>query len=190
MADSARILLTQNLGDEFALRVTIERCGMLTIYCPACYAANDEWDTVCKKCGGPLTEERAGDFIERLVWALRHPEPTVAPRAAWILGERRDPRAVEPLLSLIERSKDLGVLEEATVALGKIGDSRALPALQHLLVHSYVSVRERAAWALGRIGDPGAIPALRQALADTSQAVRSAAQSALERWESPNRRKP
>jgi HEAT repeat protein len=157
---------------------------MLTIYCPACYAANDEWDTMCKKCGGPLTEERAGDFTERLVWALRHPEPTVAPRAAWILGERRDPRAVEPLIALVEHSKDLGVLEEATVALGKIGDRRALSVLRNLLADSYVSVRERAAWALGKIGDPDAIPALRQALTDTSQAVRSAAQSALECLES------
>lgn len=163
---------------------------MLTIYCPACYAANDEWDTMCHKCGGPLTEERAGDFTERLIWALHHPEPTVAPRAAWILGERRDRRAVEPLISVIERSKDLGVLEEATVALGKIGDPRALPALQNLLAHSYVSVRERAAWALGRIGHPDAIPALQQALTDTSQAVRSAVKSALGRWELSNRRKP
>jgi HEAT repeat protein len=152
---------------------------MLTIYCPVCYAANAETRSVCAECGASLAEEEAGDFTDRLLWALHHPEPTVAPRAAWVLGERRDRRAVEPLIALTARTREMGALEEAARALGKIGDPRAIPALVSLLRGSYVSVRVQAARALGAIGGTCAVSALTQARTDPSASVRAAAQEAL-----------
>lgn len=154
---------------------------LLTVYCPECYAANNERDAVCGRCGAALNSDPRGDYADRLIWALNHPEPTVAPRAAWILGRRRDAKAVAPLIAVLESRKDMGVQEAAVVALGQIGDPRALPVLQKLLLdeESYLSVRERAAWALGRIGDPSASAALREAVLDRSPAVRAAAAAAL-----------
>jgi|JRYG01.1.fsa_nt_gb HEAT repeat protein len=154
---------------------------MITLYCPACYAANPENAAVCQKCGANLREAPRGNWTERLIWGLQHPEPTVAPRVAWILGERRDAAAVRPLLALIERTRELGALEEAATALGKIGDPAAVPALADLLRTSFVSVRVRAAEALGAIGGAAAEAALREALADPSAHVREACGAALQK---------
>jgi HEAT repeat protein len=154
---------------------------MLTVYCEKCYAANAEGAKVCGQCGAPLDAKATGDYTDRLLWALHHPEPTVAPRAAWILGKRRDVRAVKPLMDITQHSQAMGLLEEAAAALGKIGDPAAIPALEGLLRDSYVSVRVRAARALGEIGDRRAVPALTAALEDRSEGVRAAARAALER---------
>jgi HEAT repeat protein len=151
----------------------------MTIYCPVCYAAHPETDRICGRCGADLHGAEAADYTSGLIWALQHPEPTVAPRAAWILGERRDRAALEPLMNLARTSHDLGALEEAATALGKLGDEAAVPALVELLQRSYVSVRVRAAAALGAIGGADAEAALRNADSDPSPSVREAVANAL-----------
>ncbi len=153
---------------------------MITLYCPQCYAANPDTAKRCHACGAPLNTDDDQDFVDGLIWALRHPEPTVAPRAAWILGNLREPRAVAPLLELLERSEDMGSLAEAATALGKIGDAAAVPALERLLRGSYLPVRLRAVDALARIGGAKAVRVLREAAEDPSAAVRWAAREALE----------
>ena len=67
--------------------------------------------------------------------------------------------------SPIKRAKRAGLLRNVCVALGNIGDSRAIPSLVEALCHDIPLARGHAAWALGRIGGAEAEAALRDALA-------------------------
>lgn len=49
------------------------------------------------------------------------------------LGELRATEAMEPLIEIIERERDESLVSAAAVALGKIGDKRALPSLEKLV---------------------------------------------------------
>ena len=65
--------------------------------------------------------------------------------------------------SPIRRAKYAGLLRNACVALGNIGDARAVPALVVALGHESSLVRGHAAWALGAIGGEAARTALESA---------------------------
>lgn len=67
--------------------------------------------------------------------------------------------------SPIKRAKRRGLLRNVCVALGNIGDQRAIPALIDALHDAEPLVRGHAAWALGQLGGEQA----RQALEDTLQ---------------------
>jgi epoxyqueuosine reductase len=60
----------------------------------------------------------------------------------------------------VMRAKRDGLLRNACVVLGNIGDDRAVPALSSALRDPAPLVRGHAAWALGRIGGPSARAAL------------------------------
>ena len=62
----------------------------------------------------------------------------------------------------IHRTKRRGLLRNAAVALGNLGDRRAIPGLARALEDADPIVRGHAAWALGRIG--GGQAALRSRL--------------------------
>lgn len=66
--------------------------------------------------------------------------------------------------SPIKRAKRRGLLRNVCVALGNIGDPRAVPALIGALHDEEALVRGHAAWALGRIGGNEARRALVEAL--------------------------
>ena len=63
----------------------------------------------------------------------------------------------------IMRAKRVGLQRNACVALGNLGDSRAVAALARALGNAEPLVQEHAAWALGRIGGNQARAALEQA---------------------------
>jgi epoxyqueuosine reductase len=67
--------------------------------------------------------------------------------------------------SPIKRAKRVGLLRNVCVALGNVGDSRAVSALVAALDSGESVVRGHAAWALGRIGGREASRALEEALA-------------------------
>ena len=82
--------------------------------------------------------------------------------------------------SPIKRAKRAGMLRNACVALGNIGDAQAIPALAEALRHEIPMVRSHAAWALGAIGGPEAEAALRDALdSETDPEVREEISDAL-----------
>ena len=83
--------------------------------------------------------------------------------AARMLGQSRDPRAVEVLLPDLQDS-DWRVRRNAAQALGALKSPRAIPGLLEALEDRTATVRERAAVALGRIKDPQALPALVKAV--------------------------
>jgi HEAT repeat protein len=90
-------------------------------------------------------------YVEKLVAALGHPEPTTPLRAAWILGELRAASAVPLLMDVAEGSHDLFVRAAAVSALGRIGDPRALELLRRLGETGPVVLRPIATSAVNRI---------------------------------------
>lgn len=151
---------------------------MMTVFCLRCWAENRREDTFCRRCGARL-DTRDKEFVAKLIAALGHPEPLTRRRAAWILGELRDRRALAPLIAAVEGSADPDLLEGAVEALGKLGDERAVDALARLLRSSYLSVRLKAVEALRSIGGPRATEAMRSALDDPNVSVREKATRAL-----------
>lgn len=100
--------------------------------------------------------------------------------AAVELGNTRDARAVDPLISALTRDSDL--CGEVATALGKIGDPRAADALMGLLLDERAATRSAAVWALGKVGDGRAVGPLAAVLATDGDAdVCEAAAEALVR---------
>jgi HEAT repeat protein len=101
------------------------------------------------------------------------------------LGEIGDPRAVEPLISILVDNKWYCCY--AIEALGRIGDPRSVDALSAALNHNEVSVREAAVDALGEIGDPRAVKPLGVMLkGDKDSSMRWRAACALEKINDPS----
>jgi len=88
--------------------------------------------------------------------------------------------AVPALLNALSH-KDKDVQPGSAVALGQIGDKRAVQPLMDVLRdgEQYWFLRSNAAEALGRIGDKRAVSVLIGALKDDNSSVRSAAAEAL-----------
>ena len=89
--------------------------------------------------------------VKPLIEALKDGAEDVAVRmkAAEVLGEIGDERAVEPLIQAL-KDKDEFVRQCAAEALGEIGDERAVETLNQALKDEWV--REEAAKALKKIG--------------------------------------
>lgn len=97
--------------------------------------------------------------IETLIEQLRGKDWIARCDAARLLGQSRDPRAVDALLPDLNDS-DWHVRRNATQALGALRDKRAVGPLIEALKDRTMTVRQRAIVALGRIKDPQALPAL------------------------------
>jgi HEAT repeat protein len=124
----------------------------MRFYCTNCWAEVAESATICPKCGDDIVARQArSDYVEKLIAALRHPEPTTPIRAAWILGERREPVAVEPLCRLVRESRDAFIVESVVEALGKIGDAHALTVIESATRHPSPRVRNAAKKALAQL---------------------------------------
>lgn len=105
------------------------------------------------------------------------------PHAIQALAKIADPRAVEVLISALDREEEREVRQAALEGLIHIG-AEAVPALSAKLAdwsQEYPAVEERAlaAKALGEIGLPSARQALIKALDDPSEVIRSSAGRAL-----------
>jgi HEAT repeat protein len=107
---------------------------------------------------------------------LEDPEPNVAAAAADGLGVLKSVEAVEAL-GAAASGADFWVRIAAVVALGRIGDRRAVSTL--VAVTSDPLLAEAAATALGQLGDPAALDALRP-LAQRSHPTHAAAVRAAE----------
>jgi HEAT repeat protein len=124
----------------------------ITYFCPSCWSEVGGAAT-CPNCGADLHNFAGYSYEEKLIRALRHPEPTAPIRAATILGELRSRAAVEPLLELATGSPDPYIQEAAVEALGRIRDTRALSCLDQLSRQGAVRVRAAAERALKTFED-------------------------------------
>ena len=161
----------------------------MSAHCPRCQFENQPEDRLCRRCGAELLSG-GEDYASKLISALAHPEPETPVRAAWILGELREGRAVDALTSLVKKSGDPYILAAAVEALGKIGDARATGLLAEALASSFLVVRLKAVEALGRLSGEGARGALESATRDPISSVREAATRTLRQWSMPAGERP
>ena len=95
---------------------------MTTFYCPNCWTEVEESATSCPYCHVDITERISeSEYTDKLISALRHKEPMTPVRAAWVLGERREAKAVPALTKIVKKAKDGFLVESVVEALGKIG---------------------------------------------------------------------
>ena len=123
--------------------------------------------------------------VETLLEQLHSTDWTTRCDAARLLGQSRDPRAVDALLPDLYDS-DWRVRRNAAQALGALRDKRAVEPLIQTLKDRTMTVRQRAVVALGRIKDPRALPALLEVLLegkresyDASKAIKKFGKKAL-----------
>ena len=119
----------------------------MTYYCSSCWSEVGTV-TVCPNCGADLRNLAGETYEQKLIRALRHPEPTVPIRAATILGQLGSQAAVEPLMEIAVSNTDPYIQEAAVVALGRIGDHRAARCLTRLRREGSLRVRNTADQAL------------------------------------------
>jgi HEAT repeat protein len=108
--------------------------------------------------------------VEPLIGVLQDPDMSVRERAAYGLGQLKDPRAIQPLVTAMHAG-DSDLCWSAAAALGTIG-GEAVEALIDLLRDRDASVRANTAWALGIPNDPRALEPLINALKDSDPNVR------------------
>ncbi|MQL51610.1 hypothetical protein GFC01_04905 [Desulfofundulus thermobenzoicus] len=124
--------------------------------------------------------EPPDSYVKKLIASLKHEDPTIRRRSAWLLGKLQVKAAVFPLLQCLQdNDDDPYILADTARALGEIGDARATAQLVSLLHGSFLPARLAAAEALGKLGGDQAREALTSALADRNQVVRQAAGEAL-----------
>jgi HEAT repeat protein len=137
---------------------------------------NDEIGGVRWKAAEALSKIGA-PAVDDLIGALRHHDDDVRWKAAIALGEIGDPRAVEPLITLL-CDEDRFVKGRAAHALGLIGEPAVDPLISALR-EGDGNLRWGAAIALGKSRDPRAIEPLIRALADKYENVRAEAALSL-----------
>lgn len=111
---------------------------------------------------------------------------------AVIVGLHAGPKAVEPLSQMLEDTGGEDGLV-AAVALGHLGDARAIPRLAAALLHEHANTRLAAAMAFGHLGAPSAAVWVQlESLAgsDPDPGVRQACRGALTRINEALRRGP
>ncbi len=119
-----------------------------------------------------------------LLELLADPEPLVRHRAAWALGEVRDPLAINRLQKVaLQDNEVIEVRRQAIRALGETGNKSAIPALLVLLDSDVWQLRSQSSDALGDIGSTDVLPALRRARDDSHPSVRENARKAFRKIE-------
>ena len=122
----------------------------------------------------------AADEIDVLIKQLKSSNSNERLTAAKELGERKDPRAVSPLASILRTDKKWEVRLAAEDSLVKIGSPSVEALLQVIREEQTCSPRKRAARALKEIHDPCSAETLMKASAeDPDCCVRKFAARAL-----------
>jgi HEAT repeat protein len=134
-----------------------------------------------------LTKISGEETVPLLVRGLGDPETGLRSAAALGLGLGKAAAAVGPLLAALPKEQDTETVVEIIRALGRIGDSRAVPALAERaggggwlsLNRTPTGLRVEAVRALGEIGGEAAKAVLQRLVKDRAQEVRDAAAKAL-----------
>ncbi len=112
-------------------------------------------------------KESGSKFVSPLlIDYLESENPLIRQFCASLLGERREKKAVNPLIKKI-KDPDIGVILSAIIALGEIGDKEAtLPVAEMLKDESpfFYFIRLNSAATLAKIGDKRAVPLLVEAI--------------------------
>jgi HEAT repeat protein len=82
--------------------------------------------------------------VEKLILSLGHPEKKTPVRSAWLLGQLKDTRAVQPLIDLVKKAADVYIARAAVEVLGGIDTPEAGQFLGTLAHHQAKMVRGEA----------------------------------------------
>jgi len=108
--------------------------------------------------------------VEAFVQALKDESELIRREAAVALGEIKDEKAIEPLITALTTDEESEVRGSAAFALGSIGSEKAIePLITALTTDEESGVRGSAADALGSIGDNRAVEPLKKALKDEGE---------------------
>lgn len=142
------------------------------------YRAKDERSTL-------VMTERMGQTkspltVEELLEALKDPRFNVRFEAIISIARMdSDPRLVDALSHILDGT-ELSLSVIAAWALGRLGDTQALPSLRRGLDSDYRSIRAHCARAIGTLGDTSLAPMLLERLQEeTDKGLRIAYSSAL-----------
>jgi len=154
---------------------------MNLFFCPSCRRAAPTQE-ICPNCG-IVCDSSAQKYVEMLLETILSNEMGRVGMAVDVLTKwLHEPRAIVPLIMLLDRKDDPYPLVLAARGLGRLGDPQAVPVLAELLLDEnkpFVG-RIAAAEAVGRIGGEEARQALEQATTSPRPSVANAATSALE----------
>ena len=114
-----------------------------------------------------------------LLKALKDKNTYVVRNAARALGVVGNENCIQDIISLLKQESKPGIVANLILALGLLGDTRAVKILCRHLRSPHWEVRFEAARALGELRQPQTYGALAQALKDTSLLVREQAVHAL-----------
>jgi HEAT repeat protein len=115
----------------------------MRFFCPRCWHDFERDEARCPHCGLDIEEFwNSKDYVEKLIAALHHPEKETPIRAAWLLGQLKDPRAVPPLIELVKETEDVYIARAAVQALGEIDTPQADRFLRNLTQHHVKMVRD------------------------------------------------
>lgn len=149
---------------------------MSLFYCPQCRYPSAVQD-VCPYCNLPR-QSQAVSCMKRLIEAILSLDPSRAGMAVDVLTKwLHEPRAIVPLLLILQSDGDAFRLVMAARGLGWLGDRAAIPALIDLLFEKskpFVA-RVAAVQALGALKGEQADAALRKATLDERPSVAQAA---------------
>jgi HEAT repeat protein len=130
-----------------------------------------------RAAASPAEQEAWSKYFDYLIKSLNDPDTNARLRAAQMLGENREPRAIEPLCTALF-DPDVEVRKHAITALGRMGPL-ATEALMTAQQNPDPLVRQSATQALGQIHDARVVGSLVMAMRDPHEGVRNQAAFAL-----------
>ncbi len=118
--------------------------------------------------------------VDQLLEMLNHPVPLTRSPAARVIGMTHDPRALQPLLNILQTDRQWLPRLWAAKALGDLGMNEAFNALAEVLKTDKKNrVRGAAAEAIGKLRAPMSAELLKLALQDEDGGVRKVAEESL-----------
>jgi len=126
------------------------------------------------ECAAELEKQGLSELVKAL---HEHTDPQVRQYAAYLLGQAKNPRAIQPLIESLA-DFDKSVREQAMLALSTIGKA-AIGSLAEAMNDPKWETRYRAAEALGKIADEKAVQPLINGLRDSRDHVRYMAAKGL-----------
>ena len=155
----------------------------MIFYCPNCWSRVKEDEKICHECGTDIEPLDRRSYFEKLVNALNHSERTTRIRAAYILGELGDRRAIKSFAEVVNKPRgieDVFSTEMIAIALGKVDGEETLSILIRLMDHPSFLVRRAALNSVSGFTSEEALEVIKKALKDSSLNVQELARKLLQ----------
>jgi HEAT repeat protein len=105
----------------------------MTYFCPECWKEIPSSSKQCPYCRADLTSIDRSPYKDKLIRALRHPEPETRTRAVEILGQIKAREAVVPLRELLNDTSDPYLIGSVIKALSEIEGKTLIEEIEGLL---------------------------------------------------------